>query len=180
MSKASRITILCEDLVHEVLVKSFLKTGWNIGPHVLRPVRCGSKNRLDERFPEEVRALRSRSASTILLVVRDADQEETDNIKKRLDGMIAPNTRSQQANIVYFLPKWHIETWLAYLDGETVDENEKQRYKDNYHAIAESKEGHRFADDIAYKCSQRTALPSLPPSFADACVEFERIRDALK
>lgn len=80
----------------------------------------------------------------------------------------------------YITPKWHIETWLAYLDGESVDENDKETYKSEYRKIAESKEAHPLIDNLAEKCRRNLPLDSPPPSLVDSCEEFNRIRRALK
>ena len=36
---------------------------------------------------------------------------------------VAP--RDNADRVAVFVPTWNIETWLAYLNGETVDENKK-------------------------------------------------------
>jgi len=80
---------------------------------------------------------------------------------------------------MYILPKWHIETWVAYLNGVKVDESDKKTYKNKFKSICESKEVHPFVDMLADSCKNKKELGMPPDSLAAACVEFERIRGAL-
>ncbi len=133
MSKASQIIVLCEDKAHEVFVKRFLKNGWRVKPRAIRvppyPNGKGSgKKYVEDNISLETEALRRRHASTILLVIQDADELSVDQVKSDLDAKLVPS-RNDNELIAYIIPKWHIETWIAYLHGENVDEADKETYK---------------------------------------------------
>ena len=144
MSKASQIIVLCEDKAHEVFVRRFLKKGWGVKPRAIRaspyPIGKGSgKKHVVDNISLEANALRSRQASTILLVIQDADELSVDQVKSDLDAKLLP-PRDNNELITYIIPKWHIQTWIAYLDGENVDEEEKRTYKNTYGKISELKD----------------------------------------
>ncbi len=185
MSKASQITVLCEDRPHDVFAKRFLKKGWGISGRHIRVIpypegRGSGKKHVQAKLADEVRAFRSRDrrASTILLVFRDADEDSVQKAKAVLDGKLESGRKANE-RIVYINPKWHIETWIAYLDGVSVDEEEKRKYKDKYEKMAESSACHPLIDALASKCRKKELLDSPRPSLTDACEEFERVRDAL-
>ncbi len=184
MSKASQIIVLCEDKAHEVFVRRFLKTGWKQASRNIRvppyPNGDGSgKKFVRDNVAKEVKAYRSRQASTVLIIVVDADEEEVVSVRNSLDKRMDGRRESEQ--ICCVIPKWHIQTWLAYLDGQNVDETDKAKYKNAYGTKSrrDTKKVHRLVDCFAERCKNRHALPSPPESLAQACTEFERIRPAL-
>jgi hypothetical protein len=183
MSKASRIVVLCEDKAHEVFACRFLKKGWGIRNRDITippyPAGKGSgKKHVADRIALEVRALRARQASTVLVVGQDADQGSVSQVHSFLDSKIEP-PRSSSEQIAFIVPKWHIETWIAYLDGKMVDESESEAYKKDNGAICESKQAHVYIDKLADSCKESKPLHSPPDSLSIACKEFERLRNAL-
>lgn len=183
MSKASRIVVLCEDKAHEVFVKRFLKKGWGAKPHAIRvppyPNQKGSgKKHVEDNISAETKALRTRHASTILLVIQNADEQSVEQARGNLDDKIEP-ARTDNDPIAYIIPKWHIQTWIAYLAGEKVDESDKKTYALKYRAISVTKQAHPFIDTLAEDCRGNRELASPPDSLVAACEEFERIRNAL-
>jgi len=74
--------------------------------------------------------------------------------------------------IAYIIPKWHIQTWIAYLDGENVDEADKTTYKKMYGKISELKDVHPFIDRLADNCRENKQLESPPDSLVATCQEF--------
>ena len=183
MSKASQIIVLCEDRAHEVFVKRFLKKGWGVKPREIRVTdypsgkRSGKKH-VEDNISQETKALRTRHASTILLVIQDADEQSVGQAKSALDAKLLPS-RGDREPIAYIIPKWHIQTWIAYLDGKKVDESDKETYKRKYHTISESKEVHYFVDKLADDCRRNKELESPPDSLVAAREEFNRIRSSL-
>lgn len=181
MNKASQIIILCEDKAHEVFAKRFLKKGWRVKPRSIRvlpyPNGKGSgKKHVVDNISLETELLRQRQASTILLVIQDADELSVQQAKSNLDTqLLLP--RGNDEPVVYIIPKWHIQTWIAYLDGKDVDEETK--YNNQYGKISETKEGHPLIDKLADICKENKLLESPPASLSAACVEFNRIRNVL-
>ena len=182
MSKASQIIVLCEDKAHEVFVKRFLKR-WGVKPRAIRvppyPNGKGSgKKYVEDNISLEAEALRRRHASTVLLVIQDADEHTVQKVRGNLDDKIEPHREANEP-IAYIIPKWHIQTWIAYLDGVDVDEAKKENYKTTYGEISELKDAHPFIDRLADDCRENRQLASPPNSLVAACEEFERIRNVL-
>lgn len=183
MSKASQIIILCEDKAHEVFLTRLLKKGWGVKPRAIRvppyPNGKGSgKKHVEDNVSLETEALRRRHPSTILLVIKDADELSVDQARSNLEAKLL-HPRDSTEPIAYIIPKWHIETWIAYLHGENVDEADEDTYKKKYGKISVRKDAHPFIDKLADICRQKTQLESPPNSLVAACEEFSRIRRAL-
>ena len=187
MSRISEIIILCEDLAQERFARRFLKTGYNISDatHLIR-VRPYPKGRgsgrqfVVERLGGEVVAYRRRHASTVLLVICDADKDSVKTAQGLLDKQLQ-SRRKADDKIIYVIPRWHIETWIAYLYGEEiVKEKKKAVYKSKYGKLATTKSVNPEIDKLAEKCKNHIPLDSPPQSLRMACVEFERIRGSLK
>lgn len=181
MSKASQIIILCEDRAHEVFVKHFLKR-WGVKSRAIRvppyPNGKGSgKKHVEDNISSEAEALRRRHPSTILLVIQDADELSVDQIKFNLNTKLS-SPRDDNEPIAYIIPKWHIQAWIAYLDGMNVNEMDKGTYK-KYEKLSESKDAHPFIDKLADSCRENIPLESPPDSLVAACEEFDRIRSLL-
>ena len=183
MSKASQIILLCEDKLQEVVVRRFLKKGWGIRPRKIRVVpfpngRGSGEGHVRNKYPENLKAYRSRRAQTILIAVIDADTGSVAQHQRELDNA-CQNTAPRQAGeaIVHLIPKHHIETWLAYLDGQSVDETEE--YKSSHQFKGRESECHGLVDILADTCKSNSQLIAPPPSLNEACVEFGRIRTLL-
>ena len=131
MSRPARMTVLCEDLQQACFVRRFLMNrGWT--RHDIReqihPSGQGSAEQgVRIRFPNELRAYRSKSnhLQNGLIVVVDADVREVNDRLRNFDAACDQNDIDPKQNaerVLFVVPKRNIETWLAYLRGETVDE----------------------------------------------------------
>lgn len=189
MSKASWIIVLCEDRLQEVVVRRFLKQGWKKSPrdvHVIPYPHGGSggsgEKHVRDSYPNQLRAYRSRSARTILVVVIDADASTVRAHHQELDeacrrAQPAVKRRQNGEAIVHVIPRWHLETWLAYLDGVKVSEDEQ--YKSPYAFKRRESACHPLVDKLATACRSHEELHGLPDSLVRACQEFECIRSLL-
>ncbi len=189
MSRASEIVILCEDKLQEVFVRRFLTRGWKKGKYDVRAVPypqggsggAGEKH-VRNKYPNELKACRTRHAGTILIVVMDADAgtvEEHHRELERACGCAQPPVGVRQANeaVVHVIPKWHIETWLAYLDNVSVSED--RQYKSGYGFKRREKECRPLVDRLTTACRSGERLGHMPDSLSRTCREFERIRRLL-
>lgn len=185
MSKASEIIVLCEDKAHEVFCHRFLTKGWGVKTRSIRTLdypssgKGSGKKYVEDNIARQAKRIRSRHASKVLIVIRDADEDTVDQVKSILDEKIKP-ARSENEAIVFIVPKWHIQTWIAYLDDKKVDESDKTTYKNEYREISECKKAHPYIDSLAKKCKENESLFLPPDSLKKACEEFERIRNILK
>lgn len=80
-----------------------------------------------ELYPMEVKAYRSKKnyLAISLVVVIDADKYTVADRLHQLDTALEEDSqprRQEEEQIAIFVPKRNIETWIYYLQGETVDE----------------------------------------------------------
>lgn len=189
MNKASQIIVLCEDKLQDVFVRRFLKQGWGKTNRDVRVVPypqggsggAGEKH-VRNKYPSQLRACRFRRATTILIAVIDADAGTVQEHQAELDRACMrsrPTVEVRRTNeaVVHAIPKWHIETWLAYLDTGTVEEN--RQYKPDYAFRRCESDCHPLVDKLAMACKSRNRLTDMPDSLIQACAEFERIRGLL-
>jgi hypothetical protein len=159
MSRASDIIVLCEDRLQEVFVRRFLKRGWGIKqpPYPQDGSGGAGEKHVRDTYPNELRAYRARSAraKTILIVAIDADARTVQEHHEELDracGCVQPPVGIRQANeaIIHVIPKWHIETWLAYLANGSVTED--RQYKSEYGFKRCESDCHPLVDRLATAC----------------------------
>jgi hypothetical protein len=180
MSASSvEVVILCEDLQQEVFIRRFLqKRGRARGQFraLISPAGRGSGEQwVRERFPQELKAHRSQRArrNNWLLVATDADartvQDRLQGFAKACQDANVP-FREENEKVVFIVPRRNIETWFAYLRGETVNESEiYPRHDCENDCRCE-------VDRLDEMCRQQRLEPvPPPPSLAAACDEFRRI-----
>lgn len=189
MRRASEIIVLCEDHLQEVFVRRFLKRGWHIKEPPIRVIRCSrggsggaGEKHVRDNYPKELKAFRTRRVGTILIVVMDADAGTVSEHHRELEKTCSSTqppicVRQPKEAVVHVISKWHIETWLAYLDGVSVTED--QQYKSNYAFRRCEAKCHPLVDKLATACKNGEQLPKMPDSLVQACKEFERIRHLL-
>lgn len=186
--RASMIIVLCEDHLHDVVVRRFLRR-WGFRPPIVRIVPYPSagagsgKQHVLKSFASQLRAFRSRTASTALLVVMDADAQSVPANWQQLDNAVREDgaePRRDDEAVAYVIPKWHMQTWLAYLDGARVDENDKESYKRRYALEHGAARIHSWVDQLAETCKKAIPLEDPPASLAAACDDFERVRGVLR
>ena len=178
MSRASEIILLCEDRLQEVAVRRFLrKRGANHRQIRVPPYPkgrgCGEQYVRGE-YANELKGFRQRSskAQTLLIAVIDADtgsvEERCRQLEEACEGKgIEP--RGENEAVVHFVPRRHIETWLAYLDGQLV--NETDSYKGSYAFSGRESDAKQLVDRLCHG-----DLPGdKPPSLRQACEEW-RVR----
>jgi hypothetical protein len=125
-----------------------------------------------ERFPGELTAYRTKAnhLRSGLVVVIDADKKTVEERVREFeaackDKAVAP--RQKKEKVLFVIPKRNIETWLAYLRGETVDEEKKfpkHEYESRCHAEADKL-------DAMCKAGELDQVP--PPSLEQCCEEFK-------
>jgi len=153
-----RAVVLCEDRAHWHFARAYLdKRGWNT--HQLQPKISPSGGGSAEqwvrnKYPQELQAHRAKAGEEVaLIVIVDADMRSRDEHIVSLEKM---GTRRPEDRVAFFVPRRNIETWIAYLEGESVDEEELKDYKT-------FKRGHsrtKPAKELARRCIQS------PPSKA--------------
>ena len=180
MARKVQLVIVCEDLLQETFVRAFLKQlGFHRRKLTFRKAGPGegdAKQYVVGETSRQLQALRRFSGrGRGLIFAVDADNLSVAQRRTTLDqacrdaGVQPPG--SDEA-VFAVIPKWEIENWLAYLRGETVDEqrNDYDKYRGRESDV------HPLAKRLSEMCD-RQELPDAPPSLVTACQEYGRFRD---
>lgn len=129
--RVSRIILLCEDDVHERLVRCYLKEcGLKTEPpyflprNASREVHGGNDKWVLGEFAKELNACRRRHlthSKTLLIVIVDADDY---SLPDRLSQFVAEPAVSATDPLVFLVPKRHGETWIRAALGHAVNESQ--------------------------------------------------------
>ncbi|OGR12018.1 MAG: hypothetical protein A2341_06810 [Deltaproteobacteria bacterium RIFOXYB12_FULL_58_9] len=128
-----QLVILCEDTQQEAFIRRFLsKAGWNTRRFRVEKAPSGrgsGEQFVKERFPLELDSYRRKSAhvGSAVVVMIDGDNRGVATRQKELDDACTEKNvqqRQSKERVAVFVPTWNIETWFAYLDGQTVDETQ--------------------------------------------------------
>ena len=178
-----QIVILCEDRQQEVFARYFLKKRGFTGR--FRAEICPKGSQAGEQYvraqyPLEVKAYRqNRNRVSIgLVVLIDAD---TGTLQERLNQLAQSLSEDSQQNrqpdeaIAIFIPKRNIETWIHYLQGETVDEETGYSKFDKNEATCKP-----YVENLAEQCRSQNLPEEAPASLQAACGELQRLLPLLK
>ena len=120
-----QITLLCEDTQTDAFARRFLKhrnfRGRDIRTLALPDGRQSGEQWVRERYPDQLRAIRRRRGA-YLIVVTDADRGSTQDRRVQLEAECERKGvpgRQDADRVLMIIPRRNIETWLAYLGGET-------------------------------------------------------------
>jgi hypothetical protein len=181
-TKGVQVVILCEDLQQECFIRHLFRLrGYQ--KHQLRPEKprpgCGSGEQfVREQFPRELANCRRRRRShpgtwLCLIVCMDADtqtvEDRVKSLRKACTDAGVP-FRGEGEQVCFVVPKRNIETWLAYLRGEPVDEQAE------YRKYACPSDCQRDVEHLDEMCRQQKLKPVPPPSLSHACEEFKRLQ----
>ncbi len=178
MSRSVNIVILCEDRQHEAFARRFLKQAGR--GHRIQRVEVSPKGRgsaeqyVREQFVKELAYYRARRhrVGQALIVLIDADgRDAADRIKQVESNCVKAGNERRQASerVAIFVPARNIETWLAYLDGKTVNENDK------YPRLDCERDCQRHVNCLHDMCRQEALRQPAPPSLEIACAEYHSI-----
>lgn len=174
--KGVRIVLLCEDKQTDSFVRRFLKNR-NFTHRDIKtlPLPHGSQSGeqwVRQRYPAELKAIRGRQ-QTYLLVVIDADNLTVEDRRAQLEEQcrqeeVPPRTAGDP--VLVFVPRRNIETWFAYLEGLSVDEQQI------YPKLKRESDCARHASELFRMChiAQRLRNP-VPPSLEEACEEYRKL-----
>ena len=182
MKRTAQFVLLCEDVQHEAFLRRFLdamgqtkKSQRRIRVERAPKGRGSAEQFVRGRFPRELAEYRRRKkrVSSVLVVMLDGDDAGRAARLDELDAacaaqQVAPGRRSDGAVFV-FVPTWNVETWFAYLDGETVDES-----RPDYPRLARERDCRRHVDALALMCRKGQLREPAPPALTAACTEYGR------
>ncbi|MEG4810986.1 hypothetical protein QUA82_24620 [Microcoleus sp. F8-D3] len=178
-----QIVILCEDKQQEVFARYFLKKRGFTG--LIRAKICPPGSQAGEQYvrteyPKEVKAYRQNKNRVAigLVVLIDAD---TGTLAARLNWLASVLDEHKQENrkpneaIAIFVPKRNIETWIHYLQRETVNE------EDDYAKFEKNEAACKTAvEDLADRCYSQSLPEDAPRSLQAACGELQRLLPLLQ
>jgi len=173
MSRNVQVVLLCEDRQQQAFASRFLKRagrGYRLQRVEFCPKGCGEQF-VRERFAKELGYYRSRQyrVGQALIVFIDADTKGvTERIEQVEDGAVKSGQSPRQINerVAIFVPARNIETWIAYLDGQTVTE------KDKYPHLKHERDCLQHVESLYEMCQQGALRQPAPPSLETACVEY--------
>ncbi len=148
------------------------------GGNVVRLVPKGSRTRLIEEMPNELRVCLSRGGHTTLMVWADLDDDMADGdpLKEKFwqSAQSGNITQEQFDQVVFVFAKDRLENWIQYLNEGSTNENEEgPRIKHN-RTVAEA------AKKLGQRCQQGGNSPSLPPSLEWSCKNWQQLVDRMK
>lgn len=165
-----KITVLCEDKQHEAFIRRFLRKR-NRRVYAVQRARSGAGDQfVMDKFPSYLDAVRKRGG--ILVTMIDGDRYGVSRRLKQLNEScgrsgVSPHSTGDKA--VVLVPVRSIETWLAYLDGEEINETR------TYPKLRRERECKRHVDALVEMCETETLRSPSPPSLDVACQEYHRV-----
>jgi hypothetical protein len=178
-----QIVILCEDRQQEVFARYFLKKRGFTGLFRTKICPAGSQSGeqyVRTQYPVEVKAYRQNKnrVSIALVVLIDADtgtpQERLNQLASILDRDAQDKRESDEA-IAIFVPKRNIETWIHYLQGESVNEEDAYAKFDKNEAVCKT-----YVENLADRCYSQDLPEDAPRSLQVACGELQRLLSLLE
>ena len=170
-----KIVLLCEDSQHEAFIRRFLNgMGWNTREIRVEksPSATGSAEEwVRENFPRELMIYRNRRhrAASALITMIDADNKSVQNRIDALETSCEANKikfRSQKEAVAIAVPKRNIETWIHYLNGDQVNE------QDHYQKLKRERECGPMVDSLVELCHSTGLENDAPSALALACDEY--------
>mgnify|MGYP005853612937 CR=1 FL=1 len=175
MGKYTQVIILCEDKQQETFARTFLTSFGAFEKRRINvkksPTGEGSGEQfVKNNFSKEVSAYRSKNYLNICLIaIIDADNHSVDEIRKDLIECLELPLQSNE-KVAIFIPKRNIETWINFIDGNTVDE-----VTEYPHAAKES-ECKMIVKKFSENCRNNNTTSGNPPeSLKNACIEVRKL-----
>ena len=171
------MVLLCEDTQHESFVRRYLNTvGWST--RRLRVERAlGGRGSAEQfvrtRFPDELAEYRRRPHVAQALIVVDGDNRGVGGRQAELDEACRESevpVRQADERVVVLVPTWNVETWIAYLDGQTVEE-----MRSDYPRLRKPRQCQQHVDTLADMRRGDGLRAPAPPSLEAACAEYRRL-----
>ncbi len=178
-----QIVILCEDRQQEVFARSFLKKRGFRGLFTANICPAGSQSGeqyVRTHYPGEVKDYRANKGrvSIGLVVLIDADtgtlEARLNQLASALDEHEEEKRQSNEA-IAIFVPKRNIETWIHYLQGETVNEEDAYSKFEKNEAACKT-----YVENLADRCYAQDLPEDAPRSLQAACRELQRLLSLLE
>lgn len=174
------LVILCEDKQQEVFCRKLLtEMQWELRrpPRIeMAPgVKGSAKKYILQKFPNELAEYRTNRnrVNSKLLVVIDGDElgvtKTLNSLSKSCENKSIEPRKNHEA-VAIFVPKWNIETWLAYLDNQEIDERNK-----HYPRLKKPSDCQSHIRSLVEMCQRKKLREPAPESLRKACDEYRNI-----
>lgn len=187
MASRTQIVCLCEgekgrsiDPVFINALMKALKPAWirQQGSNAVRLVPCGSRAKVIERMPQELRNCLSAGSDTTLMVWADCDDDcsDCDALKGKFHRMAQSECVDEGAfgQVVFIFAKDRLENWVEFLlDGQTDESREGPRVKSN-RSVAEA------ARTLARLCSEGKPVDDFPSSLKWSCENWRSLNRRMR
>ena len=169
-----KLVLLCEDSQHEAFLRRFFeRAGWN--PRAMRVEksprgRGAGEQWVRERFPRELQTLRRRHVAAKLAAMVDADRSTVEERMEAFDAACSQNgvpPRRSEEPVAILVPRRNIETWIAYLSGRDVNEDQV------YPKLSRERECAEPVRKLKAMCDAGELRIPAPPSLEVACTEYQ-------
>jgi hypothetical protein len=178
-AKRVQLVLVSEDKQHDCFIRYFLlDNGWS--RHQLRsrvaPKGKGAASQwVLSEFPHELKIYRSQAGhlGNGLIITIDADTRTVREINEMLarkceEAGVA--SRKQGDRVDFVIPRRNVETWLAYLRGESVNETDVYQKYECESACRQD------VEKLHTMCKQGILEGTPPESLIFACEEYDRIK----
>jgi hypothetical protein len=108
----------------------------------------------------------------VLVAAIDADTRTVAQRMRDFDDVckeIGLEPRQRDERVMYVVPRRNIETWLAFLAGENVDEDHE------YPRLEFERDCQQGVERLDELCGKRDLGPGASPSLQAACDEYNRL-----
>ena len=175
--KTAQYILVCEDGQHEAFARRFLKeVGLAKNHYQVRikrsPAGRGAADQfVEQKYVTELCGGRMTHVATTLVLLTDGDAIGVEKRMRRLDEACrrrGVEPRSPADRVAVFVPTWNVETWLAYLNGETVDERRR-----DYPRLPRPRDCIEHVRVLARMCRSGKLRTPAPESLRAACKEYE-------
>ncbi len=123
-----------------------------------------------DNYPVYLDAIRRRNG--ILVVMIDGDNDSIEQRLKQLNDVCEQSDilpRKSSDNVAIFVPSRNIETWLAYLNGEDVNET------DTYPRLRRERECQKHVNALEQMCVEGKLRTPTLASLEAACREYNNV-----
>lgn len=180
---SQRVWILCEDRMHEQILRAWCK--WR-GIQVVRadlPARGvgDASDWVRKKYPETLKKWRSetRRQDIGLLVATDGDRADKRRLATSVRESSGDPPRQATEAAAFLIPTWSIETWVLFLHNQTVvpEYQPSKRRTDLHPLLAHPERGTLTSPALQQVLDAFTSRKSDPhlPSLLDGYDELDRL-----
>ena len=167
------LVICCEDKQQECFARRFLKgLGWDYRQLFFRINSAGKgsgEQWVREKFAKELNIYHTKQWTYAIIAIIDGDTKGVEGRITQFNNICREKrvpVRSNNDAVAIIVPTRNIETWIHYLNGETVDEETV------YPKLKFESECQSAVDNLVTMCKGNGLSQDAPPSLHSACEEY--------